>query len=137
MLAKRSIYLATYTLAIFGTLLACTPPYKPDYDSGYGQLIYADSCDRERLYLLNLVSFHAYQSGQAYTDTLTLRGTRYTHVIRLDSSQASFLSKRKALDKVLIDFRPMVRQSLPRCTDVPPISVQTVQVLSIGSTDYQ
>lgn len=137
MLTRNSIYLATCTIVILCTLSGCDPPYKPDYDSGFGQLIYVDSCDQQPLYLLNLASFYAYQSGQAYTDTLTLRGTRYTHVIRLDSSQASFLSKRKALDKVLIDFRPMVRQPLPRCTDVPSTSVQTVQVLSIGIADYR
>jgi len=117
--------------------IGCQPPYKPDYDSGYGQLIYADKCGQEPLYLLDLVSVNAYQSGQAYRDTLTIDGARYTHVIRLDSSQAAFLSERKTFDKVGIDFRPLTRQPLPSCVSVPPANVQLVQVLTINNTDYQ
>ncbi|QHW01038.1 hypothetical protein [Spirosoma endbachense] len=115
----------------------CTPPYKPDYDSGFGQLIYVNKCNQQLVYLVDLAGFHTYQSGLTYSDTLTLHGTKYTHVIRLDSSQATFLSKRSALDKVSIDFRPLARQALPSCAVVPRASIQTVQVLSIGNTDYQ
>ena len=124
---------------VIGLLVAmgCQPPYKLDYDSGYGQLIYADKCGQESVYLLDLASVHAYQSGQTYQDTLTIDSTTYNHVIRLDSSQAAFLSKRKPFDKVFIDFRPSKRQPLPTCVAIPRTSAQTVQVLSIHSTDYQ
>ena len=117
-------------------VMGCQPPYKPDYDSGYGQLIYADKCGQEPLYLLDLVSVNAYQSGQDYRDTLSIDGAIYTHVIRLDSSQAAFLSKRKTFDKVGIDFRPLTRRPLPNCVSVPQASVQLIQVLMINNTDY-
>lgn len=116
--------------------MGCQPPYKPDYDSGYGQLIYADMCGQEPLYLMDLVSVNAYQSGQDYRDTLMIDGARYTHVVRLDSSQAAFLSKRKTFDKVGIDFRPLIRRPLPSCASVTQPSVQSVQVLSINNTNY-
>lgn len=116
--------------------IQCSPPFKPDYDTGYGQLIYTDRCGQEPLYLLNLVQSHAYQSGQAYRDTLTISGVRYSSVIRLDSSQTVFLTKRKLFDKVSIDFRPLTRQPLPICVSVPTVSLQTVQVLSIQSAGY-
>jgi hypothetical protein len=115
----------------------CQPPDKPDYDWGYGQLIYADRCGQEPLYLLDLAGIQAYQSGQNYQNTLTIDGAKYMHVIRLDSSQANFLSKRKVLDKIGIDFRPLTHQPLPNCVGVPTASVQSVQVLSVHNTDYQ
>lgn len=117
--------------------VGCQPPDKPDYDWGYGQLIYADRCGQEALYLLDLVGIQAYQSRQNYQDTLTIDGVKYMHVIKLDSSQANFLSNRKVLDKIGIDFRPLPRQPLPNCIGAPITSVQSVQVFSIHNTDYQ
>lgn len=125
-----------YVLIVSLGFSACNPPYKPNRDEGTGMLIYTGTCQNQKVYLMDIVYLHAYQSGYSYADTLTLNGTTYSHVVRLDTTQSNFLSKSKVLDKISIDFEQGVSTALPSCADLHSAKVETVKVLSISSTRY-
>lgn len=117
-------------------VIGCQPPYKLDYDNGFGKLIYKTTCQNQAIYLMDMAHVKAYKSGYTYSDTLTIAGVRYTHVVRLDSSQSAFLATKQVNDKLMIDFEKTGKSLLPVCTNLSSTGIEMVKIISIGSTDY-
>lgn len=130
-------YFSFFVASLYGsTVMQCIPPYKPDYEIGYGRLIFKDLCQNEKVYLFNFDILNSNRVKNSFYDTLTINGVTYNRVVRLDTSQSSFLDQKKINDKLAIDFNPSGRGSLPTCANLPARSLDKIQVLSISNVQY-
>lgn len=134
----KTVNTLSWLVLVIGLLLIsrCSPPYKPDHDVGVGKLIFKATCQSQTVYLMDLVYLQAYKSGYAYSDTITVNGVRYTHVVRLDSSQSTFLATKQPNDKLSIHFQRVSRSLLPGCTGLSANPIELVKVVSISNTNY-
>jgi len=133
---KKHVVKVCFIMCWLGLVIACSPPFKPDYNIAFGELIFKGNCQNQQVYLMDVARLQAYEDGGSRQDTILIDGITYNHVIRLDSTQSTFLATRKIHDKLSINLLSGPRLMLPTCSGIPVGSVETVNVISAEITDY-
>lgn len=114
----------------------CDPPFKPDYDSGFGVIIAKDTCQNQKVYLMNIDGLYPYKSGYSYKDSLRIGSKTYDRVVRLDLTRITQSSELNVSDKFIIDFTRGNRSTISNCIGLSNREIETINVISINRSTY-
>lgn len=117
--------------------VSCGPAIS-DTDKIFGRIIYIDSCQTYKKYLfeVDIIISHNKRFSYYNTDTLTIDGEKYKHVVQIDTGYNKLISDFDINQKIALDVKNLGKNKLLYCVSTSNKNLTTVSIDLAYKTSY-